>query len=97
MIRYDYDFIYNRLKERGYKLDVLRSEKILSQSTLQCLRHDQPVSTNTINILCALLDCQPQDFIHSIPGGPEEALILRLAKYTSVMSVLKEEAPGHTE
>ena len=97
MLKYDYDFIYNRLKERGYKLDVLRSEKILSQSTLQCLRHDQPVSTKTINILCALLDCQPQDFIRYVPGGPDEALILRLAKYASVMSNLKEETPGYEE
>ena len=97
MIRYDYDFIYNRLKERGYKLDVLRSEKILSQSTLQCLRHDQPVSTKTINILCALLDCQPQDFIRYVPGGQDEALILRLAKYASAMNTLKEKAPDHAE
>ena len=97
MLKYDYDFIYNRLKERGYKLDVLRSEKILSQSTLQCLRHDQPVSTKTINILCALLDCQPQDFIHYVPGGQDEALILRLAKYSSIMKNLKEKAPGHAE
>ena len=97
MIKYDYDYIYNRLKERGYKLDVLRTEKILSQSTLQCLRHDQPVSTKTINILCALLDCQPQDFIRYIPGGKDEALILRLAKYSSIMKNLKEKAPGHAE
>ena len=97
MIKYDYDFIYNNLKKRGYTLDVLRTEKILSQSTLQCLRHDQPVSTNTINILCALLDCQPQDFIHYVPGGPDKALILRLAKYASAMYEKKEKAPGHAE
>ena len=97
MIKYDYAFFHNNLKNRGYTLDVLRSEKVLSQSTLQCLRHDPPVRTQTINILCILLDCQPQDFIRYVPGGPDEALILRLAKYASVMNNLKEEAPGHVE
>ena len=97
MIRYDYDFIYNNLKKRGYTLDVLRSEKILSQSTLQCLRHDQPVSTKTINILCALLDCQPQDFIRYVPEEPDNSLIRRLATYASAMYDIKEKAPGHAE
>ena len=63
MITYDYDYIYQNLKIRGYTLEFLRCEKILSQSTIQRLRHNDPISTSTIDTLCTLLDCQPQDFI----------------------------------
>ena len=62
MITYDYDYIYQNLKIRGYTLEFLRCEKILSQSTIQRLRHNDPISTSTIDTLCTLLDCQPQDF-----------------------------------
>ena len=63
MIIYDYDYIYQNLKIRGYTLDFLREEKILSQSTIQHIRHNQPINTKTIDILCTLLDCQPQDIM----------------------------------
>ena len=61
MITYDYDYIYQNLKIRGYTLEFLRCEKILSQSTIQRLRHNDPISTSTIDTLCTLLDCQPQE------------------------------------
>ena len=63
MVTYDYDYIYKNLSIRGYTLDFLRKEKILSQSSIQRLRHNDPISTSTIDTLCVLLECQPQDFI----------------------------------
>lgn len=97
MIKYDYKFIYDNLNSRGYSLDILRNEKILSQSTLQHLRHDQPISTKTINILCALLECTPQDFMHYIPDENDSAMLRRLARYSSFFQEAKNKADGYEE
>ncbi len=97
MIKYDYDFIYKTLKEKGYTLDVLRFAKVLSQSTLQHLRHNQPISTKTINILCALLECAPQDFISYVPDKEEAALIRRMTRYTALLKEAEENDSGCEE
>lgn len=64
------------LKEKGISSYRIRKEKILSESTLTRMRQGTS-STNrgidgaTVNILCALLECQPGDLMEYIPDENE--------------------------
>lgn len=51
------------LKEKGYVTTTLRKEKILSESTLTCIRQNKPISWKAIETICELLDCQPGDIL----------------------------------
>lgn len=55
------------LKEKGYNTNRIRTEGLLSQSTLQKFRNGQGVSWENLETLCALLDCQPADLIEYVP------------------------------
>ena len=54
------------LKEKGYNTNRIRTEKLLSQSTLQKFRSNQGVSWENLETLCELLDCQPADLIEFV-------------------------------
>ena len=51
------------LKEKGYNTNKIRTEGLLSQSTLHKFRNQQGVSWENLETLCRLLDCQPADLI----------------------------------
>ena len=61
-LRYKID-VLAALKEAGYSSYRLRKEKLLSESTLQKLRDGIIVSTDVIEQLCGLLNCQPGDLL----------------------------------
>ena len=54
------------LKEKGYNTNKIRTEGLLSQSTLQKFRQKQGVSWEYLETLCRLLDCQPADIIEYV-------------------------------
>ena len=54
------------LKEKGYNTNKIRTEGLLSQSTLQKFRQKQSVSWENLETLCRLLDCQPGDLMEYI-------------------------------
>ena len=54
------------LKEKGYNTNRIRTENLLSQSTLQKFRNNQGVSWENLETLCLLLDCQPGDLIEFV-------------------------------
>ena len=64
-LRYKVD-ILALLKERGYNTNRIRTEGLLSQSTLQKFRKGQGVSWENLETLCYLLDCQPGDLIEYV-------------------------------
>lgn len=51
------------LKKKGYNTNVLRTQKILSQSTIQNLRNNKYISFEVLNTICELLEKQPYDII----------------------------------
>ena len=51
-----YKNILSQLKDAGYNTTRIRKEKLLPQSTLQRLRNSDPISTETLNIICTLLN-----------------------------------------
>ena len=61
-LRYKVD-VLAALKEKGYNTNKIRTEGLLSQSTLQKFRNQQGVSWETLETLCRLLECQPADLI----------------------------------
>ena len=64
-MRYKID-VLNALKEKGYNTNKIRTEGLLSQSTLQKFRQQQGVSWENLETLCRLLECQPGDLIEYI-------------------------------
>ena len=62
MLKYKIN-ILEALKEKGYNTTCLRKEKLLSESTIQNLRHNKPINWNNIEQLCRLLECQPADIL----------------------------------
>ena len=64
-LKYKVD-ILAALKEKGYNTNKIRTEGLLSQSTLQKFRNKQGVSWENLETLCKLLDCQPADLIEFV-------------------------------
>ena len=54
------------LKEKGYTTYRLRAEKLFSESTIQKFRNNIPVSWENLEMLCKLLECQPNDIIEYV-------------------------------
>ena len=51
------------LKAKGFTTYRIRQEKLLSESTVQKLRNGTGVSWESLEVICALLECQPGDLI----------------------------------
>ena len=66
MIRYKIDILYT-LKCRGFSSTFLRQNKILSESAMSSLRHNNPVSFDTLDRICALLGKDVSELIEFIP------------------------------
>ncbi len=64
-LQYKMDVV-SALKEKGITSYKIRSEKLLSESTLQKLRKGEGVSWDNLETLCRLLECQPSDLIEYI-------------------------------
>jgi len=66
-IKYKID-VLEALREAGYSSYKLRTEKLMSESTIQKLRNGEMVAMSNIDIVCRLLKCQPGDLIEYIPA-----------------------------
>lgn len=62
MIYYKID-ILQELKRAGYNTTKLRIDGLLSEQTIQNLRHNKPVNFKTLDIICQLLELQPSEII----------------------------------
>ena len=51
------------LSDAGWSTYKLRKEKVISSGTIDRLRNKQSVSTDTIDTICRLCDCQPSDIM----------------------------------
>ena len=70
MIKYKID-VMHALKDRGFTSTRCRKEKILPESTMQRLRHNEPVGMEALNTICIILGCQPADIIEIVPTKEE--------------------------
>ena len=58
---------YQTLKKRKLSTYVLVNKYNVSRSLLDRLKHNKPVTTVTINDLCAILNCDVNDIMRYIP------------------------------
>ncbi len=62
-----YDPLWETLRKKGLSTYTLRVKFQISGSTVQRLRRNQSVSTNTLDDLCRLLDCLLSEIAEHIP------------------------------
>lgn len=58
-----YKDILKKLKESGYSSARLRKEKLLSESVISRIRHNQSISIDTLDIICELTDLSVENLI----------------------------------
>ncbi len=61
-IKYKFD-VLQALKNAGFNTNLIRKEKLFSESTLQKFRSGEMVHTSNIDTICRLLNCQPGDIL----------------------------------
>lgn len=59
--------VLKELKNIGYTTYRLRKEKVLNETTIQKLREgNTDISVRTLEVLCKLLKCQPNDILEYV-------------------------------
>lgn len=66
-----YTPLWETLKRKGLSTYTLRFKYQISGSTVQRLRKNLSVSTNTLDDLCRLLDCSLSEVAEHIPDGEQ--------------------------
>ena len=64
-----YTPFWETMKRRGYSTYTLRAKYQVSGSTIQRLRKGLSISTNTLDDLCKILNCDISDLIAFVPDG----------------------------
>lgn len=68
-----YTPLWETLKRKGLSTYTLRNKFEISGSTVQRLRKNMSVSTNTLDDLCKLLKCTLNDIAAFVPDEADEA------------------------
>ena len=64
--------IIEALKKSGYSTYRIRKDKIMSESTLQKIRQNEPISWENLNLICGLLSCDIGDIMEYVPDEEDE-------------------------
>lgn len=67
----DFSPFWNLLEQRNENWYTLNRVHGLSSATLSRLKHNQHVSTKTLNDLCAILDCDIGDLVRYVSSKDE--------------------------
>lgn len=59
----NYDNCWETMQKRGITKYALIYHYGLSSNTLRRMSHGEPITTSTINELCLILHCKPQDIL----------------------------------
>ena len=70
-----YKDILKKLSNAGYNTNRLRKERLLSESTIQGIREGKPLTAKTIDTVCLLLNCQPNNIMQVVKEAPEKKSI----------------------
>ena len=62
-----YDKLWETAEKRGITKSILTKKYNVSKAQLYRLRYNQPVSTNTLDRLCDILECDISDIMEHIP------------------------------
>jgi DNA-binding Xre family transcriptional regulator len=58
-----YEPFYKTIKEKNISTYKLINSYGISRSLIDRLKHNKPISTVTLNDLCAILDCRVEDIL----------------------------------
>ena len=58
-----YEPFYKTIKEKNVSTYKLINSYGISRSLIDRLKHNKPISTVTLNDLCAILDCRVEDIL----------------------------------
>lgn len=61
-----YKHILEQLKEAGWSTYRLQKEKIIPNGVIIRIRAGLPITTATVDKICELLDCQPNDIMEYV-------------------------------
>lgn len=64
-----YDKLWETAEKRGITKSMLTKKYNVSKAQLYRLRYNQPVSTNTLDRLCNILQCDISDIMEHIPDN----------------------------
>lgn len=73
-LKYKVD-VLSALKEKGISTYSISKDKILSQSTVQKLRHGAGIGWDNIETICRLLNCQPGDIMEYVPAEEDNPVV----------------------
>ena len=62
-----YDRFWKTLKEKGITQYALVKKYHVSTGQLGRIRKNRPLSTHTVDMLCEILQCRPEDIMEYIP------------------------------
>ena len=69
----EYKDVIGKLKEKGFSTYKLAKENIINARTVQRIREGKPITTETLDIICNILECQPNDvLLHKCPWEEDE-------------------------
>ena len=66
-----YEPLWKTMKERGATTYTLQVKGRISSSTIRRMKAGESVSTNTLDALCALLQCELDDVVQYLPDDQE--------------------------
>ena len=70
--------VYNRfwatLRTSGESTYTLINRHHISSSTIDKLRKNKPITTTTLNDLCRILACQPEEILEYVPSEEDQQL-----------------------
>lgn len=58
-----YNDIFEKLRAAGISTNALRQAGLLSESTMTRIRKNEPITTDTLDVLCQLLHCTIDDLV----------------------------------
>ena len=64
-----YEPLWRTMKERGATTYTLQVKGEISSSTIRRLKANESVSTNTLEALCKILNCDLSDIIEYLPDN----------------------------
>lgn len=69
-----YARFWETLRASGESTYTLINRHHISSSTIDKLRKNKPITTTTLNDLCRILACQPEEILEYVPSEEDQQL-----------------------
>ena len=69
-----YSRFWETLRKSEESTYTLINKHHISSSTIDKLRKNKPITTTTLNDLCRILHCQPEEILEYIPSEDDQLL-----------------------